>query len=119
LGIIPFSKAKANTLRSIYKSAIDLNLAYGNLPATVDALRVLFIHFRDAKFIEKLVSDGRITSATTAPDVRHLAHELGLLAKKVKVPVTRESPKSRRVETVLKLVQRLGLTINDLKQGDK
>jgi hypothetical protein len=90
-----------------------------NLPCSCDSLHFLAIKFRDPELIKKLIETGRITSATSAREIRNLAHELGLIAKKVRPGVTRDSPKSRRVETVLKLVQRLGLTINDLKQGDK
>jgi hypothetical protein len=93
------------------------NFPHSNLPVSCDALHILAIKFRDPELIKKLIADGRITAATRAREIRNLAHELGLLAKRVSAPVNRDSPKSRRIETVLKLVQRLNLTINDLKQG--
>jgi hypothetical protein len=75
--------------------------------------------FKDGKLVKKLVDEGRITPASTRKNIVDLAHDLGLLAKRVRAPVNRDSPKSYRVAAALKILQRLNLTISDLKQGDK
>jgi hypothetical protein len=119
LGILPFTKEYANALISIYEFLREPTVPLTNYPSSYKPLKVLETKFKDRKLVQKLVDDGKITAASTERGLLNLAHELGLVAKKVTVPVNRDSPKGRRVIAALKYVQRLGLTISDLKQGDK
>jgi hypothetical protein len=120
LGILPISNhAFAYKIIEVHKFYSVNSIPTSNLPVAIVSLYVIASKIKDPKLVTRLIGEGRITAASTERDIRGLAHEMGLLAKNVRVPVNRNSPKSRRVETVLKLVQRLGLTISDLKQGDK
>jgi hypothetical protein len=119
LGHIPLSKAFATRIMCVYNFSEATGLSSDYLPCYINALYFLVTKFKDPKLIRKLVDDGRITPASNEGDLRTLAHELGLLAKKVKAPLDKDSPKGSRVNAVLKLMQKLGLRVNDLKQGDK
>jgi hypothetical protein len=119
LGLMPFSCSYAEYLISIYKFSKSTPVNHENLPSSIDALKAMVSCFKDGKLVKKLVDEGRITPASTRKNIVDLAHDLGLLAKRVRAPVNRDSPKSYRVAAALKILQRLNLTISDLKQGDK
>jgi hypothetical protein len=119
LGLMPITKSYAGYLMKIWSFVNVHGLNTLNLPSNIKPLYVLVTILKDAESIKRLVSEGKITPASTEMSIKDLAHEIGLLTKRIKPGVDRHSPKSRRVTAALKYVQRLGLTINDLKQGDK
>jgi hypothetical protein len=116
LGILPFDRRYADRL---IETSQALKWACGptskNLPVGTKALYIIASRFKDEKMIKRLIEEGRITAASTEIDLRNLGHDLGLIPKTIKAGVDAHSSKGRRVDHVLKLMQKLQLNISDLR----
>jgi hypothetical protein len=119
LGFIPVQPAQAGKLIAIYRFFPgDATGGHGkDLPTSIKSLYFLVTKFKDRNYVNKLIDEKKITAASSENDLRKLAHDLGLIAKKVKVGIDADSPKGSRVNHVLKMMQKLRLNINDLRRS--
>jgi hypothetical protein len=113
----PFKRRHADCLIQIYKFLIGSTLPIKKLPASSRALYALVANRFTTEQIAQCIADGLISPGSTEDEIKAVAKKLKLIKPAKRQPNLKTAPKERRRAAVLKLMQQLEITLEDLQNG--
>jgi hypothetical protein len=108
------SRQHAESYITIYTAFFHVAnaVATWRLPQSLKALHALAKLKLTADQIQARIDNGSLTPDSTETDIRNF-----IARKKPPQPITKNTPKNQRIQAALKYLNKLGLTIADLKKG--